>query len=231
MVQQWNSGAYDPGEIDHDADVLFAELIGGVKSALTFYAGSSDPSSGAPTAWDSPEVGTEWKDTTDADNIVRKQWQQLTTGPTTYGWRTMRLQKTLWPTSRQSVIAAATTAADLAYANQSLAAILDAGPGNVQDAGQLRPRVRSVTLIIRTRFTTSTHPATDTLFVKVRPGQASANTNERKVYCPPTVNVWHEQEVEVQLDTSEVFQWGVDTNAGGNTVAYEIELKCAKEET
>lgn len=222
MAQTWNAGANPLGTVADDADDLFSELIGGVQTALTCYSGSSDPSTGAPTAWGVGEVGTWWKDTTDVDNIVWKQWQRLTAGPT-YGWRTVRAHKHLWPTANVAVIAATSTGADVVYTDQSLASIADA---SLQDSGQLLGLVKVATLIIRCRFTTSTHPGGDKLFVKVR---NKGGTNERKVYCAPTVNVWVEQEVECLLNSSEVFQYGVDTNAGGNTVEYQIDVKHAQE--
>lgn len=222
MAQEWNAGAYPLGAVSHDADDLFSYLIGGIKSALTIYSGSTDPSSGAPTTWGVDQVGTRWLDTTDVDNVVLKIWQRLTSAPS-YGWRTVRSAKMLWPTALVAVVASGSTAADVAYTDQSMATIADA---SLQDSGQLLPLLKSVTLVIRCRFTSSTHPGGDKLYVKVR---GKGGTNERKVYCASAVNVWTEAEVECPLDSSEIFQYGVDTNAGGNTVEYQIQAKAARE--
>lgn len=219
MAWLWNTGAVaKPTGVEAWAD-LSVRLINGIQTAASHYSGSADPQSGALTAWTSADLGTEWEDTTDPDNPVRKVYG-TTTGSTTYGWITARIPKLLWPSSNVAVVAATTTGVDIAYGSPTtLSTILNA---SVQDASQTRRLVKSVTLIVRCRFTTSTHPGGDVLWIKLK---NYGGGNERQVYCPSAVNVWTEQEVEMLLDSTERFDYSVDTNGGGNTVAYQISLK------
>ena len=220
MAQDWNTTSQAAAATTDAVDVAGAALINGVKTALTRYSGSANPATGAPSAWGAAEVGTPWVDTTDVDTVVGKQWQRLTAAPT-YGWRTLKTPKLLWLTTPATAVAAASTAADLAYATLDLSAVLDA---SVQDAGQVLPLVRAVCLRIYCKCTGAI-PAGDTGFVKVR---ENGSTNEIKVHAQVNGKPVYQQ-AWIGLDSGEILQWGVDTNAGAVTIDYELLIMAAIE--
>jgi len=221
MTAKWNTSTGSAAATSDNIDVAGAALINGVNTAITRYAGSSDPSTAAPVAWGSAEIGALWLDTTDADTVVTKQWQRLTAAPT-YGWRTLKTPKLVWLTAPVDAVASTTTSVDIAYTTVDLTATLDA---SVQDAGQVLPAVRAVLLRVLANCTTGAIPAGDTGFVKVR---ENSSTNEIKVHAQVAAKP-HYQQVWVGLDSGEVFQYGVDTNAGAVTMTYEIKVMAAVE--
>lgn len=224
LAQEWNSGVYVLGAVGHDADDLFSELVGGVKSALTCYSGSSDPSSGAPTAWGASEVGTWWKDTTDVDNIVLKQWQRLTAVPA-YGWRTMRYQKDIAVAADVDAVAVATHTSDLAFTDVDLSAVLSA---SVKDSGQLLATVRRVRLQVYVKITDTAHPTGLKCYVALRQKGLTAPVH---YVVAQILNIPVYAEVECGLNTAQVFQYAVDTNGGANDVEVGIKILSAKEPT
>lgn len=214
MTQQWKSGAYPEGSVADDADDLFSELIGGVKSALTHYAGSADPQTGA---WGAAEVGTEWEDTTNPDNPVTYRWERLTAVPA-YGWRLKRATKTIHLETDVDALAAASTAVDVAWTALDLTAVLDA---SVQDAGQVLPAVRRVRLQVYVKITAGAHPTGLKCYVALRQTGTTAPVH---YVCAQILNIPVYAEVLVGLDTGESLDYSVDTNAGGNTVAYGLKI-------
>lgn len=221
MTAKWNTSGYNAGATGDDCDVLFAALINGVESAASRFASSSDPSTGAPVTWGSAQVGYLWLDTTDADTPVLKQWQQTGTGPTTYGWRTLQIPKLIPLTTPVDAVASTTTSVDIAYTTLSLAATLNA---SVQDAVN-RPKVRMVLLRVLANCTTGAIPSGDKGFVKVR---ENGSTNEIKVHAQVAAKPVYQQ-VWIGLDSSEVIEYGVDTNGGAVTMTYEIKIMAAIE--
>lgn len=217
MTQKHNTSGYPKAATTDYADVAGAAFINSHETALSRFAGTSNPATGAPTAWGSAEVGYLWLDTTDANSPVLKQWQQLTTGPTTYGWRDMRTPKLVWLGTPFDAVASTTSATDVAYTDVDLTASLDSSG---QDSGQVLPTVRLVCLRVMANCTVGAIPAGDTGFVKVR---GKGNTDETKVHALVAAKP-HYQQVWVSLDTGEAFQYGVDTNAGAVTMGYEIKV-------
>jgi len=216
MTQKHNTSGYTKAATTTDVDVAGAAFINSLETAISRFAGTSDPSTGAPAAWGSAEVGYLWLDTTDPDLPVLKQWQRLTAAPT-YGWRTMRVPKLVWLTTPFDAVSSTTSAADVAYTDVDLTATLDSSG---QDAGQVLPTVRLVCLRVYANCTVGAIPAGDTGFVKVRGKSA---TDEVKVHAMVAAKP-HYQQVWVSLDTGETFQYGVDTNAGAVTMGYEIKV-------
>lgn len=216
MTQKHNTSGYDKATTTNDVDVAGAAFINSHETALSRFSGSSDPSVGATVTWGSAEVGYTWLDTTDVDSPIEKQWQRLTAGPT-YGWRTMRKPKVKWLETPFDAVASTTTAADVVYADKDLTASLDSSG---QDAGQLLPTVRLVCLRIMANCTVGAIPAGDTGYVKVR---GKGFTDEHKVHALVAAKPSYQQ-VWVSLDTTETFQYGVDTNAGAVTIGYEIKV-------
>lgn len=216
MTQKHNTSGYPKAATTDYGDVAGAAFINSHETALTRFAGTSDPSTSAPTAWGANEVGYLWLDTTDANSPVLKQWQQLTAGPT-YGWRSMRSPKLKWLETPFDAVASTTSATDVGYTDVDLTASLDSSG---QDAGAVLPTVRLVCLRIMANCTVGAIPAGDTGFVKVR---GKGFTDEHKVHALVAAKPVYQQ-VWVSLDTGETFQYGVDTNAGAVTMGYEIKV-------
>lgn len=213
MTQKWNSPTYPKSDATQTGDVFMGYALNGIDTAATIDAGTTDPSTGAPTPWGADDVGRRWLDMTDADNPVMKIWQQLT-GTPTYGWRTMRLLKTIFCSAPGTVTFTSTSpaAADVAWEDVSLASLLD----TLQDASQTRPRVVAVLLRFKIRTGASeTIPTTDDCYLAVRP---KGTTAARYIY-PQVQNRYIERDIWVALDSSEVFQFMVDV--GGGTPAFE----------
>lgn len=225
MSQNWNNTPTYPVPTTALANVdSVGRLIEGVKAARTLQAGSASPSAVADTAFSSTDVGTLHHDTTTAAQPALKQYRQITAGPT-YGWQTLQLVRKLRPADVVAVVALTSTSVDVAYgAAVSLATIFD---NSVQTSGQVGFRVWSVLLRVRVRFTSSTHPTGDKLWVKLKNADG---TQERQLSCPTAVNTWMEYEVQLHLNSSEEYKLAVDTAAGGNTVEYQIDAIEAEEQ-
>ena len=222
MTAKWNTNGYPWALTTDNTDVGGAALINGVESAASRFSGSTDPSTAPSSAtWGAAQVGYLWLDTTDADTPVLKQWQQTGSGPATYGWRTCYIPKLVWLTTPVDAVASTTTAADIPYTTLDLTATLDA---SVQDSVN-RPAVRAVLLRVLANCTTGAIPAGDTGFVKVR---ENGSTNEIKVHAQVAAKPVY-QHVWVGLDSGEVLQYGVDTNAGAVTMTYELKIVAAIE--
>lgn len=218
MTQKHNSGAYDAPATTMDMDDFAAAVVGSIETALTHYAGSSDPSTGAPAAWGAAEVGYVWCDTTDPYTPVWKQWTKLTAGPT-YGWRTLRRWKIRWLTTPAAVTfgTASPQAADVAWEDVDLTALLDA---SCQDAGQVLAAVRAVCLRIRVKTGASeTIPTdgSDNCYFAVR---ENGSTTQFNVY-PQVARRYTESQVWVGLDAGEIFEFMVDIGGGTAEFAYE----------
>lgn len=195
------------------AALNFSDLALRVHDAATTFAGSS----GLPGTPGAADVGAlQTVTTTAAQPYIQHYVQTAASGPTR-GYRQWKAEKVLVPSDLVTVVAATTTSSDVAWTTPTLT--LDA---DLQDASQTEFLVTSLTLVVGCRFTTSTHPGGDKLYVAVRRGDG---TLVRKVYCSGTVNVWTEQEIVMPLDSSEEFDYAVDTNAAGNTVGYYIKYK------
>jgi hypothetical protein len=216
MTAKWNTSTGSAAATSDDIDVAGAALINGVNTAITRYAGTSDPSTAAPSAWGANEIGAVWLDTTDADTVVTKQWQRLTAAPT-YGWRTLKTPKFVWLTTPVDAVASTTSGSDVAYTDVDLTATLDA---SVQDAGQVLPVVRAVCLRVYSNCTTGAIPAGNTGYVAVR---EKGSTNEVRVHAQVAAKPVYQQ-VWVGLDSGEAFQYAVDTNASAVTMSYEIKV-------
>lgn len=188
--------------------------------AATCYAGN--PNFATTDSWAADQIGALLFDTTTAAQPVLKQFAQLAAAGPTYGLRTLRIPKVLWPADHIAVVAATSTSVDVAYTTASTTFNTD-----LQDSGQVEFLVKSLTVVVRCRFTSSSHPGGDKLFVGI---ERADGTFVRKVYCPPTVNVWTEQEIEIPLTSGEAWKYAVDTNAGGNTVEYAISYKRGTEQ-
>lgn len=217
MTQTYQVSGFPAPATTDFMDVYATRLFNGVETVRTLYAGSSDPSVGAPVTWGAADVGVLWLDTTDPANPKLKLWQQLSATPT-YGWRTLRILKTKYLSTPQAITfsPASPAGADVAFTDVSLATLLN-GAG-AQDAGQTVPVVRAVQLRIRVRTgALETIPAGDNCYFAVR---EKGSTNEQRVY-PQVANRYVESQVWIGLDSSEVFQFAVDV--GGGTPAFEYE--------
>jgi len=187
--------------------------------AATHYAG---PAAFATTdAWDEDEQGALLydNDTDGAGQAFFNVWAQVTAGPT-YGLRRLRLVKRIRGADLVPLVALTSRSSDLAYGGSgtSLSALLDS---DVQDAGQVAFKVKSVRVKVRVRFTAGVHPGGDKLYVAMKAGD---DTFEFKCPCPPTVNCWAEYERTLVLDSSETYKIAVDTDGGNCTVAYQIDI-------
>lgn len=234
MTAKWNSnvgGAQSAaGDIANQSwGTEGSRLVNGVWSAFTDNASASDPSSGAPIAWGSREVGAVWLDTgvsgTPA-NPVLKRWQQLTAGPT-YGWRTLRMRKRKFiadPTLAAVVFTTVSPAAvDVPWEDVPLATVLDgATPGDVQDAGQLACLVTEVLLQVEITPGASevlTNPAKGYISFRAK---GAANQDER-IYAQVAARPV-QQQLLVQLDSNEKCQFQVVVGTGTPNFAYSAKI-------
>ncbi len=234
MTAQWNSNVGGAQVAAGDTanqnwGTEGARLVKGVWSAFTQNASASDPSSGAPTAWTSREVGALWLDTGvdgTAASPVLKRWQQLTSGPT-YGWRTLRMRKTKFiadPTLAVVTFSTASpAAADVAWEDVAFATVLDgATPGDVQDAGQLAAIVSEVLLQIEVT------PGVSEVITDATKGYMAwrckgATNQEQRVYGQVAGRPFQAQ-LLVQLDANEKAQMKVVVGTVTPNFAYSAKV-------
>ncbi len=218
MASKYNSPGYDPSDLSDYGDVILAAAKNGLDTALTQASGATDPSTGAPTAWGSADVGRLWLDTTDAANPVLKMWCQLTATPT-YGWRTLRIAKVRHLSAPQAVTftTASPAAADVAWEDVDLTSLLD-GAG-VQDTGDNVRKVAAVLLRVRVAAGASeTLPGTgsDGCYFAAR---ANGSTQDKRVY-PQVADRYVEAEFWTALDSDEIFEFMVDVGGGTPNFRY-----------
>lgn len=190
----------------------------GLDAAMTHQASATDPSTSAPVAWGSSEVGTFWLDIGvdgTAANPVLKQWQQITAGPT-YGWRRMRLRKVKWlndPATDGTVVFTTTSpqTADVAWEDVPFATILDdSSSGDVQDANNVAAKVTEV--LLRVRYTES-GVITDATKGYIA-WRAKGGSQEYRIYAQVTGRPT-EAEIWVPLDSNEKAQFSLVVGTGG----------------
>jgi len=94
MTSKWKNSGYAVPTGATVGATRFTNHQDGLETALSDYSGASDPSSGAPVAWGSDEVGFRWYDTTNqrygtGDDLggVWKRWEKV--GASSYDWRTL----------------------------------------------------------------------------------------------------------------------------------------------
>lgn len=209
MTRAWHSDVDDvPDGTEPYAD-LSSLFIGGIKSALTRFAGSTDPSSAALTPWDATDVGTQWLDTGATGTAVTPilwTWSRLTSGPT-YGWSRDREPKIIMLTAPQDVIAAASIAADSAAADVNLATILDTA--GVQDAGDNERVVRAVLLDVYLKPTAAVATG-DKCWIELKAKGETAvwRVNGQVNGVPVRQRAW------LACSSAEVIQRQYDTNVG-----------------
>lgn len=230
MTAKWNSGpasAY-PRAITGPAQkvpVAAGYLINGIDSACTHFYGAADPSTGAPVAWGADECGTVWIDigvSGTADNPVWKVWRKLTSVPA-YGWAVMYVQRVLHVVTDVDAIAETTTNADIAFggaADVDLASALATLQTSL--GGFNLATVYAVRLRLYTKITVAAHPTGLKCYFEVR---GSGVTSRPTVpLCAQILSVPVYSEVYVPFGSNRILQAHVDTNAGGNTVAYGAKI-------
>lgn len=220
MTAKWNSPSYPKPASSDMGDTWLDALYDGVDTARTLHAGSTDPSTSAPTAWGADDVGALWFDTTAPASPVLKVWQQLAASGPSYGWRTLRIPKVKWLTTPAAVTFSPTSpaAADVAFTDVSLATLLNSN----QDAGQTEAAVGSVLMRLRcyTGASETIPTGSDNCYFAVR---TKGGTNEQRLY-PQVANRLVETTVWVPLDASEVFQFAIDVGGGTPSFTYEAEV-------
>lgn len=220
MSQAWNTaGAPRPAGTD-DVSTYLGLVLGGINAAATCYSGTSDPSVGAPSPWGAAEVGSIWVDTTVPAAPVLSIWQQLTTGGPTYGWRRLRLPKTVTiadpSAATVTFTSASPAAADVPWEDFDLSALL----ATYRDADEAK--VSLVRLGVRVRTGASeTVPTTDDAYIAFR-AKGSADADGERVYAQ-VANRYVERQVWVSLDASQVAQ--VKVEVGGGTPAFEYAAR------
>jgi len=215
--------------IDQAADsvtTIQGKCKNGFDTALTHHSGTTDPSSGA--SWGSAQVGTIWKDTTDAQNPVWKQWQQTATSGPAYGWRTLRLRKRHMLTAPVAVtLADATpiTADVLTFVDKDLTTELD----TVQDNDDCL--VIAVKLRVRVREAGTVKAATAVQIVDS--GAAGTigglhfrekGTTVEQSISPQVSGMPVEKDLWIELDASEILQYAAVVGSASPSLAYEIKL-------
>ena len=200
-------------------------LINGIDTVATDYAGATDPSTAAPVAWDLPEVGTTWLDTTNAAYPVVKRWCQLTATPT-YGWRALRYRKVKFLDTPQAVTfsPASPALADVTWTDVDLAATLNTA--GCQDAGQVAALVAEVLL-----YVTYTPATTETITDATKGHiafRAKGSGQEYRVTGqvagrPNTMQVW------VPLSSAEILQFQVIVGTGTPSSAYSASIAAIHE--
>lgn len=199
----------------------------GIDAAMTHQSSATDPSTGAPSAWGSSEVGTLWLDIGvdgTAANPVLKQWQQITATPT-YGWRRMRLRKMKWlndPATDGTVVftTASPQVADVAWEDLPFATILDdASSGDVQDANNVAAKVTEVLLRVRITDSGTISSATKG-YIAFR---AKGGSQEYRIYAQVSGRPV-EEEIWVPLDTNEKAQWSAVVGTGAPSFAYSATV-------
>ncbi len=220
MSQLWNTSGGQAAATSQNASDFMGNCKNGIEAALTDYSGTTDPSSGAPVTWGASEVGYKWLDTSNADWPVLKRWQQLTASGPTYGWRMLRLRKTIFADAPQAVVfsPASPAAANVAWTTHDLSTLLDAG--SLQDSGQLEALVTEVLLRVRV-----TPGASETI------GAADCYMAFRKTGTSQDFRIWpqvsgrpFEQFIWVPLDSNEAFDWAIAVGTGTPSFAYQADV-------
>lgn len=217
MTQLWNTAAGAKAAASDDASTYMGKCLNGIDTAVTHYAGGSDPSSGAPIAWGAADTGILWKDTTDVRNPEWKQWQQLTAAGPTYGWRQLRLRKRIDLATHAALTFSPVSpaAADVAWTDLDLSTLLDAN----QDAASAEALVLQVLLRVRIRTGASeTIPLTDDAWMAFR---AKGETHDGQRIYAQIQNRYVEGWIWCNLDADEILQFRVEV--GGGTPAFEYE--------
>lgn len=220
MSQQWNTTGFPRSAGTDDVSTYLGLLLAGVNTAATNYAGPTDPSVGAPSAWGAGEVGTLWVDTTDPAQPVLSVWQQLTAAGPTYGWRRLRMPKLVRlddPSAATVTFTSASPAgADVPWEDVDLSALLS----TYRDPDEAK--VVRVLLGVKLRTgAAETVPTTDDAYMAFRK-KGSSDAHGERVYAQ-VANRYVYAQVEVELDTAQTMQMKVEV--GGGTVAFEYEVR------
>lgn len=197
---------------------VHSKAINGFSTALSDFAGSSDPSTGA--GWGASQVGYKWLDTTSAQNPVLKRWQQLTTAPT-YGWRTLRLFKwhLLSAPVAVTLATASPAAADVTWTDEDFTTDLDTVTDNddmAVAAVMLRCMVRETGTIRTTASgTTSSYGGIE--------WRKKGDTVAQHVYAQ-VASVPNEATLIVGLDSSEIAQYQLTVGSASPNLEFTVEI-------
>ena len=208
MSQGWNSGSAERADSGDNFAPAVTKLILGIETALTCYYGTTDPSSGAPVAWGTTELGSLWADSTNAvdqmsgDDLgaTTKRWEVLTDAPT-YGWRTLGLRGYVALEPNESVLSLST-----------------GGTGAfVPVPIQAETSTRSIAARLLLRMSYPEAPTTST-YAEVRDPGTSTDAITRRIY-PQVAGQFVTYETVVGLNGSHAFEYQVSTQGGGTTHA------------
>ena len=215
MVQKYDTASNPPIASGIKLSVFGQRAWDGIDTALTHYAGSSDPSN----SWGANHVGILWLDTTDAANPKLKMWCQLTASPS-YGWRTLRIGKTkTFQPVELTLTPSPKAAANIAWTTLDISTQLDAQ----QDTGQVAADVAAVDLLLRIQPGASETVGADNAYLKVRTS-SSWSTFEHRLYAAAQGR-WNQTVISrLPLDAAEAFQWGLEVGGGTVDMDYEIWL-------
>lgn len=202
MTSKWNTAGEPRPTGSTTFPVKTDQHTEGIDTAATHYAGSSDPSVGAPSAWGAAEIGTFWLDTTDPQNPKLKQWQQLTATPT-YGWRPLCLRYFDVRGDPQAITfsPAGPYTVNQAFTDLDLSALLD----NIQTVSA--GLVSEVLLKVRIADT-GTGFATTQPYVAFRQNGILTAASERRLYAQVS-GLAVERDIWIPLDVNEIVEWAV----------------------
>ncbi len=220
MVQTYKTTGNAEIDLDDDGNAVMGAADRGIDTALTRYSGTADPST---VAWGAADSGKVWIDETDAENPVKKEWQDL--GGGTYGWRTVRRQKVLRAVVAHAVTFTTTSpaAANVVWEDVNLATLLQ----DIQDASQKDALVAAVRLRVRIKTGASETLGQDNAYISFR--KKGTTAPEHRVYAA-VVDRYLEAEIVVPLNTSEVMEFSVTVGGGTASFSYEAWVIEAYEE-
>ena len=205
MVSKWNtSGSPVPTSETNYADHI-TDLDDAIDTALSCDSGTSDPSSGAPTAWGVTEIGRLWFDRTNevgagGDDLgaTTKRWEKVGATPT-YQIRTLNLRGFVAKAPTVSLVSATAT---------SQTAWVDVTVGGATTSS----RALAVELYVEV---SESNPAAG-IFAAFRKKGVTTDPHPVKVY-PQVATLTNTAMIRIELDTAQTFQY--QYIASGNTSA------------
>lgn len=204
MAAKWNSSGYPVPVPPNSFPDQLTKLKLGVDTAVTEDAGTSDPSTGAPTPWGAAEVGRRWYDRTNeagagGDDLggETKRWER--TAPSTYSMRDTGVRG-YFASEPNTVVLTVTASSVTAWTD------LDVGGATTSD------RALAVKLQVEV---VESNPGAGVSFGLRKKG-VTTDGLVRRVY-PQVSGISVGAEVTVELDTSQTLQYQLA--ASGNTSA------------
>jgi len=206
MAQEYRTTGKPEIETGDAYSTCMTRAKNGIDTVGSNYGGTSDPTGGG--TWNADDVGTLWFNRTNelgaGDGLGGALYIYEKTGATpTYEMTDVKLRR-IQAVSPTTLLLSGSTEQNVAFTD------LDCGGATCSD------RAIAVTLQVECQADT---PAAG-VFLAVRKNGVTTDSLTRRVY-PQVSGLTVQQQVKVELDSSQLFEWAVTT---GTTFAYRIDI-------